>query len=70
MTKSWIHRHEGALEVVSEEPQPGFLRVRFLSTKFANSSPEGAPGGNSRDEKKNFGIFSESLAEFWGRVRR
>jgi len=58
------------MEVVSEEPQPRSRRFQFPSTKFPNSSPEVAPEENSRDEKKNLGIFSESLAESWGRARR
>jgi len=47
----------GAPGVVSEKPQPGFLKRRFPSNEFANSSPEVAPQGNPRDEEKARCLF-------------
>ncbi len=40
----------GAPEVVSEEPQPGLLRVWFGPTERVKSSPEGAPDEQPCDD--------------------
>jgi hypothetical protein len=42
---TWSPResNRGASGVVSEKPQPGFIKARLSSTEFPNSSPEVAP---------------------------
>jgi len=60
----------GGLGVLSFAPQPGLLRAWFTPTERVKSSPGGAPDEQPCDDVKISGLFTESLAEYWGRLRR